>query len=176
MKITTQRHKDTKTQEENKKTILLGRRPMSCVLCLVSCVLCLCACLCVSSLSWADDKAWTAVGDASNWFDDANWLPAGAPTASDDTTINMLNASVDLPQAFEVKSITLGGKKPSSLTVSNFAVGTVAPENSTDLAVYNRRDGRMVLKGSAGKITLKGAYKDSEVVIPDEPSFMFYVQ
>ena len=124
----------------------------------------------------AEDKAWVAAGDASNWFDDANWLPAAAPTASDDTMITLTGASVTLPQAFEVKSVTLGGKKPAKLTVSNFATGTVTPENPTDVAVYNRRDGHWVLKGSTGKITLKGGYKDSEEVIPDEPSFMFYVQ
>jgi hypothetical protein len=83
---------------------------------------------------------------------------------------------VSLPQAFEARSVTLGGKKQSSLTVSNFAGGTVAPDNPTDLAIHNRRDGTLILKGSAGTLTLKGAYKDSEEVIPDEPSFMFYVQ
>ena len=125
---------------------------------------------------YAEDKSWTAAGDQSNWFDDANWTPTTAPTASDDVTINHQDASVSLPQAFQVKSITLGGKRASSLTVTNFASGTVEPANPTDLAVYNRREGHMVLKGSTDKITLKGAYKDSEEVIPDEPSFMFYAQ
>ena len=128
------------------------------------------------ALGWAEDKNWTGSGDASDWFDAANWLPAVAPTASDDATINLLNASVSLPQSFQAKSVTLGGKKESTLTVSNFAVGTVSPGNSSDLAVHNRRDGHLILKGSAGRVTLKGSYKDSEEVIADEPSFMFYVK
>ena len=128
-----------------------------------------------SNCVWAEDKSWTAGGDQSGWFDDANWLPAAAPTASDDVMINRLDASVTLPQAFDAKSLTLGGKRPSLLTVSNFSTGTIEPANATDLAVYNRKDGHLILKGSVGKITLKGAYKDSEEVIPDEPSFIFYV-
>ena len=124
----------------------------------------------------AEDKNWTAGGDQSSWFDDANWMPAAAPTASDDVMINLTDASVTVPQAFDAKSIVLGGKKPSSMNVSNFAAGSVAPENATDLAVHNRRGGNLVLTGSAGKITLKGAYKDSEEVIPDEPSLMFYAE
>ncbi len=131
---------------------------------------------CLPSTVFAEDKSWTGSGDGADWFDAANWLPAVAPTASDDATIDVEGADVSLPQAFEAKSITLGGKKQSSLTVSNFATGTVEPANATDLAFHNRRDGLLVLKGSTGKITLKGAYKDSEEVIPDEPSFMFYVQ
>ena len=130
----------------------------------------------VCTLGWAEDKSWTGDGDASSWFDAANWLPGVVPTESDDTKIDLLGASVSLPQAFQAKSVTLGGKRESSLTVSNFAVGTIEPDNPTDLAVHNRRDGYLILKGSAGKITLKGGYKDSETVIPDEPSFMFNVQ
>ena len=126
--------------------------------------------------AYAEDKSWTAAGDQSNWFDAANWLPAEAPTASDDATINLLSASASLPQAFEVRSVTLGGKRQSDLTVSNFVTGTVEPANPTDIAFNNRRDGRWVLKGSSGKVTLKGGYKDSEEVIADEPSFMFYAQ
>ena len=126
--------------------------------------------------AWAEDKSWNAAGDQSSWFDDANWLPASSPTASDDVMINMLDASASIPQAFHAGSITLGGKRQSVLTVNNFVTGTVEPASSSDIAVYNRRDGHWTLKGSAGKITLKGTYKDSEEVIPDEPSFMFYVQ
>ncbi len=124
----------------------------------------------------AEDKNWTAVGDGSDWFDDANWMPAAAPTASDDVMIDLTSASVSLPQAFEAKSLVLGGKRTSSLTISNFAAGTVDPGNASDIAVANRRDGHLILKGSAGKVTLRGAYNDSETVIPDEPSFMFYAE
>ena len=125
---------------------------------------------------WAEDKSWNAGGDQSDWFDDANWLPAGKPTASDDVKIDMLSASSTLSQAFDIKSLTLGGKKASTLTVSNFVPGNVKPSSVSDLAVLNRKNGHLILKGSAGKITLNGAYKDSEEVIPEEPSFMLYVQ
>ena len=123
----------------------------------------------------AADKSWNAGGDAQDWFDDANWLPAGAPTETDTSKIDMLDTNVSLSQNFKVQSLILGGKKASTLTLSNFVVGDVSPENVSDNAVLNRKDGHLILKGSAGKITLKGAYKDSEEVIPEEPSLMFYV-
>lgn len=140
----------------------------------VFCLLSLVASL--QSLSYAEDKNWNAAGDQSNWLDDANWMPAGAPTAADDVRVDLQDASVTIPEAFNAKSITLGGKKQSSLSVSNFVTGKVEPASSSDIAVTNRRDGTLILKGSAGQVTLKGGYKDSEQVIADEPSFMFYVQ
>ena len=124
----------------------------------------------------AEDKSWNAGGDQSDWFDDANWLPAGKPTASDDVKIDMLSASSTLSQAFDIKSLTLGGKKASTLTVSNFVPGNVKPASVSNIAVLNRKNGHLILKGSAGKITLNGMYKDSEEVISEEPSFMLYVQ
>lgn len=136
-----------------------------------------CACLAGrQATAWATDKSWNAAGDQSNWFDDANWLPGEAPTSSDNAMINTQNASATIPQTFDVKSMTLGGKRASTVTVNNFIDGAVRPASPTDLAIYNRRDGHLILNGSVGKITLKGSYKDSEEVLPEEPSFMFYVQ
>ena len=123
-----------------------------------------------------EDKSWNAGGDKTDWFDDANWLPAAKPTASDDTLVDMLDADVDISQTFAAKSLTLGGKKPSALTVDNFVTGEIAPANKTDVSLHNRRDGFILMKGSAGKMTLKGTYKSSREAVPDEPSFMLYVQ
>lgn len=124
----------------------------------------------------AQDKSWNAQGDQSDWFDDANWLPAGAPTVTDDAKIDLLDASAEISQNYEMQSLVLGGKKASHLSVGNFTTGNVTPGDSSDNAVLNRRSGILTLKGSAGKMTLRGTYKDSEEVIPDEPSFLFYVQ
>jgi hypothetical protein len=132
--------------------------------------------VCFHTLLFAEDKSWNAGGDKTDWFDDANWLPAAAPTASDDALVDMLDTSVDLSTAYSMKSLTLGGKKASVLTVENFTTGDVTPTNVSDVAIHNRRDGHLVLKGSAGKLTLRGSYKDSEEVVPDEPSFMFYAR
>ena len=72
--------------------------------------------------------------------------------------------------------MTLGGNKNSIVSVNSFINGTVRPDSPTDVAIHNCRNGSLILKGSIGKITLKGSYKDSEVLIPEEPSFMLYVQ
>jgi len=122
------------------------------------------------------DKSWSGQGDQTGWFDDANWLPAVAPTASDDAIVDFKDSSVNIPQSFHAQTLTIGGKKTSTVNVSNFTSGDVIPKNTTDIAVTNRRNGYLILKGSTGKITLKGAYKDSEEEIPEEPSFMVYVQ
>ncbi len=123
----------------------------------------------------AAEKSWNAAGDQVDWFDDANWNPGVAPTASDDTMVSLTDGSVTIGQNFGVKSLTIGGKRESTVSVNNFITGVVEPASPTELAVFNRKDGHLVIKGSAGKITLRGAYKDSEEIIPDEPSFMLYV-
>ena len=128
------------------------------------------------SKAFCEDKSWNAGGDKTDWADKDNWLPKASPTASDDTLIDMLDASADISDTFAAKSLTLGGKKASLLTVDNFVTGELVPSNTTDLAFHNRRDGLLTLKGSAGKVTLKGTYKSSRETVPDEPSFMFYVQ
>ncbi len=128
-----------------------------------------------SAVVFAAEKSWNAAGDQVDWFDDANWNPAVAPTASDDTMVNLTDGSTSIGQNFGVRSLTIGGKRESTVTVKNFITGAFEPGSPSDLAIFNRKDGHLVLKGSAGKITLRGAYKDSEEIIPDEPSFMLYV-
>ena len=163
---------DRKQKTENRKQIRPPSsvlRPLLSVLCLLSSVFC-------PLTANAEQKTWNALGDKSNWSDDANWYTAGTPTASDDTLVDILNASVGLSQTFHAKSITLGGKKASTMTVNNFATGDVVPASSSDEAFYNRKGGLLILKGSAGKMTLKGAYKDSREKVAEEPSFMFYAQ
>ena len=130
----------------------------------------------LSSPAFAESKNWNAEGDGSGWFDDANWLPAGKPTASDDAKVDLKDAKVDIEQTYEAKSLTIGGKKSSDVSVSNFVYGTLKPSDVSNNAMLVRRDGKISIKGSAGKVTLKGAYKDSEEIIPEEPSFMLYVK
>ena len=125
---------------------------------------------------FAEDKNWSGKGDGSAWTDDANWLPTPAPGHLDDATVNLKNASATISQPFEMHSLTVSGKKKSTVTVSNFTIGDISPSYPADNAVFNRRDGNLVLKGSVGKMTLKGTYKDSEEVIPEEPSLMLYVK
>ncbi len=124
----------------------------------------------------AAEKTWNGSGDGSNWFDDDNWFPATAPTSADDVLVNTPNASSAVSQTFYARSITLAGTAPSSLVVSPFIYGTVAPVADTDVAIDNRRDGALTLKGSAGVITLRGKYKDSEELLTDQPSFVFFVE
>ena len=130
----------------------------------------------VYSPVFAEDKTWIGDSAQTDWFNDASWISAGTPTGSDDVVLDKLDASVAIGQNFNLKSLTLGGKKKSELTVNNFVIGQVKPANVTDIAVLNRRNGRLVLKGSADKVVLKGAYKNSEEVVPEESSFMFYVK
>src|SRR3989338_2147754 len=86
--------------------------------------------LCLFSLiapAYAEDKSWNAQGDQTDWFDDANWLPVGAPSATDTAKIDLLDTAVDLSQNYEMQSLTLGGKKASHLSVGNFTTGNVTP-------------------------------------------------
>jgi hypothetical protein len=128
------------------------------------------------SSAFAEEKSWSAQGDGKTWTDDANWVPLGVPTVSDDVTVNMTDASANISEAANFRSLTLAGKKESAVTISNFTNVDIAPGNATDNAIYNRRDGNLIIKGSVGTINLKGAYKDSEEIIADEPSFMLYVK
>jgi len=143
---------------------------------LAACGLLLAASCQLPATSFAEEKNWNAQGDGTAWTDDANWLPAAAPTVSDDAVVNLKDASVDISQSFNLGYLTIGGKQTSTVKVSNFTEANVVPGNVTDNAILNRRDGNLTLKGSAGTITLKGTYKDSEEIIPDEPSFMLYVK
>ena len=127
-------------------------------------------------VGWAEEKNWNGSGDKTGWFDDANWYPAQSPTATDNALVDILDASVGIPETFHAKSVTLGGKKASTITVSGFTSGDVIPDNVSDDAFYNRKSGVLILKSSAGKVTLKGAYKTSHETVPEESSFMFYAQ
>ena len=128
------------------------------------------------ALAWSADKNWTAKGDQQNWFDASNWLSSGAPQDQDTAKVDLKDASVDIGQSFDVSSLTVGGKKNSEVSVSNFVTAGIEPSSPNDDALLLRRDGKLILKGSTGKVTAKGTYKDSEEVIPEEPGFMLYVQ
>ena len=126
--------------------------------------------------AFAEDKSWNAEGDGVDWFDPANWLSIGKPQSTDNAKVDLKDASVDVGQAFEAKSLTIGGKKTSTVNVSNFVSGTLEPDGVEDEALIVRKDGKIIIKGSTGTITMKGTYKDSEEVIPEEPGFMVYVK
>ena len=130
----------------------------------------------LSSVSYAEDKSWNAEGDGVDWFDPANWLAIGKPQSTDNAKVDLKDASVDVGQAFEAKSLTIGGKKTSTVNVSNFVSGTLEPDSVDGEALIVRKDGKIIIKGSTGKITMKGTYKDSEEIIPEEPGFMVYVK
>jgi hypothetical protein len=130
----------------------------------------------LSSASSAADKNWTSQGDGTDWFDPANWLSLGTPSEGDNAKVDLRDASVDVGQSFDAASLTVGGKKNSTVNVSNFVTGEVIPDTPADNAMLIRRDGKLTLKGSAGKVTMKGRYKDSEEIIPEEPGLMLYVK
>ena len=132
--------------------------------------------LSLSTAGFSDEKNWTAKGDKSSWTDDDNWYPAAAPTASDVAIVDILDSSADISQTFHVKSVTLAGKKTSAITVENFTDGDVIPADAADDAIHNRKSGLLLMKGSAGTVTLKGVYRSSRETVPEEASFMSYAQ
>ncbi len=123
-------------------------------------------------LSSASDKQWSGKGDAASWEDKSNWSPAVAPTASDDIIIDDEGANAAISKTFNAKSVTVGGRKTSSLTKVNFVYGTVIPAKNTDNALHIRKNSSVTMQG-VGAVTLKGAFKNSEESPPDEPAFMF---
>jgi hypothetical protein len=126
--------------------------------------------------AFAADKNWNASGDAADWTDDQNWSSWGVPTAADDVSLNYQDASVNVTQTFNAKTLTLGSNRNSTMTVEDFITGTVAPAASSDVAVLNAQQGKLILKGPAGKVTLKGQYKESDQTLADQPSLIFYAQ
>ena len=76
---------------------------------------------------------------------------------------------------FNAKSITLGGRGTSTLTVEDFIYGTIAPSATSDTAFWNRSGGKIVLN-KVGKVTIRGTYKDSEDTPTPEPSFLFWAE
>ena len=123
----------------------------------------------------ADDKTWKGSTDATDFFGDENWYPSPHPAAPDNATINAKEADVKLSETFNVKSITLGGNEESHLTTDEFISGTIAPNAVSDIAILNRRDGHLVLKGP-GTVKAKGTYKDSEEDLAAQPSLVFSAQ
>lgn len=125
--------------------------------------------------SYADDKTWTGPADTTDFFGDENWYPSPHPAPPDNATINAKGANVNLSETFNVKSITLGGNEESYLTTDEFISGTIAPDTASDIAILNRRNGHLILKGP-GTVKTKGTYKDSEENLAAQPSLVFSVQ
>ncbi len=121
----------------------------------------------------AAEKQWSGSGDGVSWADADNWYPAAIPTISDTAVISLANADIIASETFSAKSITVGGRGAANFTVNDFVYGTITPENNTDVALFNRKDGLITLQGQAGDITLKGAFKSSQETLANEPGFMF---
>jgi len=126
-------------------------------------------------LAHADQKQWSAIGDAASWSDADNWLPLGVPAATDEVTIDVLSADAQASAVFAAQGITVGGNNASSFTTNDFIYGTVTPTAVTDNALYVKKDGLAIFKG-AGTITLKGAWKSSKATGTAEPAFMFLAE
>lgn len=148
---------------------------VSCFRLPASCFLLLASCFIWVSPVHAEDKTWKGSTDATDFFGDENWYPSPHPVAPDNATINAKEANVKLSETFNIKSITLGGNEESTLTTDEFISGTIAPNAVSDIAILNRRDGHLVLKGP-GTVKAKGAYKDSEENLTAQPSLVFSVQ
>ncbi len=128
-----------------------------------------------SQLIYAAEKQWSGAGDGVYWADPDNWSPAGVPTSSDDVTISLEDASVYAAETFYAKSITVGGRGEAALTVENFVYGYVTPDESTDDAIYIRKDGSVIFKG-AGDIIVTGRLITSQQTLVSDPSFMFILE
>ncbi|MFC1699607.1 hypothetical protein ACFL1I_06610 [Candidatus Omnitrophota bacterium] len=124
---------------------------------------------------YAEQKVWSGDGDGSSWSDDDNWSPAVEPSAADEALIDAAGAAVSFEQTFSAKSITVGGREDTTLTIGNFIFGTLAPDSSSDPALVNRSGGTITLQG-AGVIALQGKYEASKESLTDEPSFMFWLE
>ena len=136
--------------------------------------------LLLSSFAWilpvhAADKTWTGSVDATDWSGDENWYPSPAPAPVDNVTINSKDANVRISETFTTKSLTLGGNEETYLTTEDFISGKIEPISKSDVAILNRKDGHLVLKG-AGTLVVKGTYKDSEENLAAQPSLVFTVQ
>ena len=130
-----------------------------------------------ASTAIAADKTWKASADETDWHTNENWYPALVPTALDDTTINSKDATaVVVSETFNVKSLTLSGNEPSTLSIENFVTGNIIPASSSGVALHNRKGGHLFMKGSAGVVTAKGSYKSSEEGLAPQPSLVFSVQ
>jgi len=138
-------------------------------------VIIFCLVLVITSTAIAEEKNWSAAGDAATWSDDDNWSPVAAPTSADDVLIDAESAAVTCTETFKAKSITVGGRETSTMTSDNFIFGTISPDSGSDIGILTRSGGTITLTGS-GTVTVQGKYQDSEESLVPEPSFMFWVE
>lgn len=129
----------------------------------------------VTSIVYAAEKTWSGSGDGTSWTDADNWYAEGIPALSDDVAIDAEDASVTCGATFKAKSITMGGRETSTLTVADFIYGTVTPSSTSDTAILNRSGGTIILN-KVGTLTLHGGYQDSEGTLTSEPSFLFWLE
>ena len=123
----------------------------------------------------AGEKAWSGEGDGITWADDENWSTESAPAVTDDASIDVEDSAVVCDQTFNARSITVGERNSSTLTIQNFVYGTIEPALSSDNAIVNAQNGKITLSGT-GTVTVTGQYKDSEETTVSEPSFIFWVE
>ena len=121
---------------------------------------------------YASEKQWSAGGDVLSWEDPSNWFPQSVPATSDDVVIDVSGANVLISRTFYAQTLTVGGRNESILTSADFVSGTISPAKNTDDALYIRKGGAVTLEGT-GVLVLKGAFKNSEATLADEPAFMF---
>ncbi len=122
--------------------------------------------------AYAEEKQWSGKYDGVTWENDFNWSPPSAPSASDDARVDTDGADAAVRESFNLKSLTVGGHTAAMVTVWNLADGTLRPENSAVPALYIRKGGSVVLRGTR-VITLAGSLKSSEETLPAEPGFTF---
>ena len=129
----------------------------------------------LTSSAYADIKQWTGRDDAVSWNKEGNWFANGVPTIADTVVVNLQGASAEISNIntiFKAESLTVGGRTDATITAKSFVYGLIEPASSADYALYIRKGGLAVLQGT-GIITLKGQFKSSEELIPDEPAFVF---
>ena len=120
----------------------------------------------------AELKYWSQVGDNVSFEDAANWLPSGIPNLDDDVEIIQVGANILASETFHLKSLAIGGKGDTSLRVDDFVIGEISPEQNTDIALYIKKGGNVILQGS-GQVKLSGSFKNSEESLVTSPAFMF---
>lgn len=128
-----------------------------------------------SAFAWAATKVFSGSGDGSTWHDEKNWFPEGVPGLTTAVTIDKSAVFAVAEKDFLAQSVTVGGKASSQWTSNAFVYGTVAPATTSDPAVFIRKGGTVVLKGS-GTVTLKGPFKNSEESLPGEDSVLIWLR
>src|SRR3989338_7090325 len=123
-----------------------------------------------SSNSFAEEKKWRGFGDGVDWNDPTNWEPEGVPTTSDEVIINKKDAPVSIKETFYAQYVEIGRNRTATLSNDEFVTGVIAPTTNTEIATFNRRYGTLKLKGSGGRLRLRGRYVDSETPAADQPS------